>query len=229
MRRSGVRAGDDDVEAIGDPGELERGRGALAARRDRDPLALIAQAVDPGDRARQRAHVAVAEVGGHRLEREDRRVERVVVDALAQHVEHGGDRARAPAVERRRRSFVGHDVDAEHDRGGDRQHARAVTHVEGERAALVGRAAVLARAARRPRRAPATRITPIPNAADTYAASQQLAPVDGRRRRIMPPPLSGAPAPRRRPGSRRPSPRASTGLARLARQSRNAPTTSAQR
>jgi hypothetical protein len=37
----------------------------------------------------------MAEVGGHGFQREDRRVEGVVVDVPAQHVEHGGDGTRA--------------------------------------------------------------------------------------------------------------------------------------
>jgi hypothetical protein len=45
-----------------------------AAVGQRDPLALVAQVVQPGDARRQRPHVAVAEVGRDGLELEHRGV-----------------------------------------------------------------------------------------------------------------------------------------------------------
>jgi hypothetical protein len=53
------------------------------------------QATGPG----QRLHVAVAEVRRDGVEREDRCVERLVVDLPPQHVERGDDRPRAAGVE----------------------------------------------------------------------------------------------------------------------------------
>ena len=94
-----MRPDDDDVEAIADAGDLERVLNALTAGHHGDPLVVVAQLVDPGDRAGEWPHVAVAEVGRDRLEREDRRVERLVVDPHAQQVERGDDRARPSGVE----------------------------------------------------------------------------------------------------------------------------------
>ena len=100
MSCSAEQPGDHDVEAIGDPGQLERERAALAQGQHADPLALAAQPVDPRDRSRQRPHVAIAEIGGHRRQREQGRVERVMIDPRAQGVEHGGDRPGTTGVGR---------------------------------------------------------------------------------------------------------------------------------
>ena len=65
-----------------------------------------AEAVDPCDRAGQWAHVAVAQVGGDGVEREDHRIEAVVVDRRPQRVERGDERADAAGVEGAR--VIGH-------------------------------------------------------------------------------------------------------------------------
>jgi hypothetical protein len=94
------RAAGDRVEAVGDPGDLERGLRPVAGVDERRPLALVAELVDPGDRARQRANVAVPEVRHDALEGEDRPVEVVVVDPRPERVEGRRHRPGPAVVER---------------------------------------------------------------------------------------------------------------------------------
>jgi hypothetical protein len=62
-RGGAARPAYDGVEPVGDAGDLQRGIGTLAVVGERELLALVAQPVDPRDRAGERAHVAVDEVG----------------------------------------------------------------------------------------------------------------------------------------------------------------------
>ena len=137
-------AGDDRVEEVGDAGQLERRAGPFAARRDRDLLAALAQFADPGDRAGQRPHVAVAEVGRRppparspRRRSARRRSAPAGRRARSRSAAGGRRRRGCRGSSRAPRRALGHRPDAEHD-GGDQDRAAGDREdAPGDEAALV--------------------------------------------------------------------------------------------
>ena len=124
----GVRAGDDDVEAIGDPGQLERGCDALA--RGQHARSACPRCAAGRSTRSTRAAAARRHSRGRRppppARRSPRRRRRGRCACAARRAPWRPGAGRpAVGLAGRSRSLARHDVDAEHDGAGDGQHAGA--------------------------------------------------------------------------------------------------------